>query len=175
MQAVLPGMRARRQGCIVNISSSVAQVAGAACGVYGSSKFALEGLTEAFAAEVQEFGIDVLLVEPDVFRTNSLNDGVRQAPAAPLPEDYKDAAVGKLLDFMPTLAGAQPGDPRKAVARIFEVVTGEGHAGHLKGKVQRLLLGMSAVAAAEAKQKSVVSDAAEARKLEEQESTAFPS
>ncbi|KAJ3480446.1 hypothetical protein NLG97_g8073 [Lecanicillium saksenae] len=94
-QAVLPGMRARRRGCIVNMSSSVGQDAAATCSVYGGSKFALEGMTEALRAEVREFGVDVVLVEPGMFRTNLFH--ARQAPRAALPDDYGDGVVGRTM------------------------------------------------------------------------------
>ncbi|OAA68816.1 NAD(P)-binding domain protein [Cordyceps fumosorosea ARSEF 2679] len=174
-QAVLPGMRARRRGCVVNVSSAAGQDAGAARGLYGGSKFALEGLTEALRAEVAEFGVAVLLVEPGLFRTNFFR--ALRTPAAPLPEAYRDgSAVSGALDAFAALAdGTGGGDPSKAADRIYEVVAGEGLAGHLRGKVLRLPLGMDAVERVEAKQRSVLAEVAEARKLEEQQSTALAS
>lgn len=174
-QGVLPGMRARRRGVVVNMSSGAGQDAGATRGLYGGSKFALEGLSEALHAEVAEFGIAVLIVEPGMYRTNFFH--ALQTPAAALPDAYAaeaGSAVGKTMGMFEKLTGTQRGDPAKAVDRIYEVVTGEGLAGHLRGKVLRLPLGMDAIERIEAKQKRVLGEVAEAKKLEEQESTAFP-
>lgn len=173
IQAVLPGMRARRRGCVANMSSGAGQDSGATRGLYGASKFALEGMSESVHAEAAEFGVSVLIVEPGMFRTNFFH--ALQTPAAPLPAEYEDAVVGKTMGMFATLTGTQRGDPEKAVNRIFEVVTGEGLAGGLKGKVLRLPLGTDAIDRVEAKCKRVLGEVEEARKLEEQESTAFPS
>ncbi|XWW95379.1 hypothetical protein V2A60_003337 [Cordyceps javanica] len=187
-QGVLPGMRARRRGCIVNMSSGAGQDAGATRGLYGASKFALEGLSEALSAEVAEFGVTVLLVEPGMFRTNFFH--ALQTPRAPLPEAYRGGAgagagattaVGRTMDMFDRLTGTQRGDPQKAADRIYEVVAGEerlsagaGAGGPLLGRVLRLPLGMDAIDRVEAKQRRVLAEVAEARRLEEHESTAFP-
>ena len=68
-QAVLPGMRERRRGRIVNISSAAGKVALPLFGAYSGSKFALEGMTDALRLEVYPFGIDVVLIEPGYIRT----------------------------------------------------------------------------------------------------------
>lgn len=173
-QGVLPGMRARGGGFIVNMSSGAGQDAGATRGLYGASKFALEGFSEALSAEVAEFGIAVLVVEPGMFRTNFFH--ALQTPDAPLPAAYgPGSAVGRTMGMFEALTGTQRGDPQRAVDRIYEVVTGKGLAGRLRGEVLRLPLGMDAVERIEAKQKRVLGEVAEAKKLEEQQSTAFPS
>ncbi|KAJ4164901.1 hypothetical protein LMH87_006554 [Akanthomyces muscarius] len=172
-QGVLPGMRARGGGFIVNMSSGAGQDAGATRGLYGASKFALEGFSEALSAEVAEFGIAVLVVEPGMFRTNFFH--ALQTPDAPLPAAYgPGSAVGMTMGMFEALTGTQRGDPQRAVDRIYEVVTGTGLAGRLRGEVLRLPLGMDAVERIEAKQKRVLGEVAEAKKLEEQQSTAFP-
>lgn len=170
-------MRARGDGggFIVNMSSGAGQDAGATRGLYGASKFALEGFSEALAAEVAEFGIAVLIVEPGMFRTNFFH--ALQTPKAPLPAAYASgsSAVGRTMGMFEALTGTQRGDPQRAADRIYEVVTGEGLAGRLRGKVLRLPLGMDAVERIEAKQRRVLDEVAEAKRLEEQQSTAFAS
>lgn len=173
IQAILPGMRSRRHGFIVNMSSGAGQDSGATRGLYGASKFALEGFSESLHAEVAEFGIRVLIVEPGMFRTNFFH--ALQTPAVPPAEAYQgyESAVGKTMGMFAKLTGTQRGDPQKAVCRIFEVVTGQGFAGNLHGKVLRLPLGLDAIDRIEAKSRRVLDEVAEARKLEEHQTTAF--
>ena len=90
-----------------------------------------------------------------------------------MPEGYKGSIVEKTLDLFPGIIGKQPGDPDKAVHRLFEVITGEGSGGKLRGKVLRLLLGMDAVDRIDKKARTVLADVAEARRLEGEASTAF--
>ncbi len=86
-QAVLPEMRARRRGRIVNISSAAGKVALPLFGPYSGSKFALEGMTDALRLEVYPFGIDVVLIEPGYIRTGF------QSVSAELSSPY--AAAGR--------------------------------------------------------------------------------
>jgi len=74
-RAVLPFMRKANSGHIFNISSVFGLIAGAGWGIYCATKFAVEGLSEALAQEVQPFGIQVTIIEPGYFRTNFLNAG----------------------------------------------------------------------------------------------------
>jgi NAD(P)-dependent dehydrogenase (short-subunit alcohol dehydrogenase family) len=69
IQAVLPGMRERRKGCIVNVTSVAGRLAGGAQGAYSASKWALEALSESLACEVKAFGVRVAIVEPGVVST----------------------------------------------------------------------------------------------------------
>ncbi|KAI9172630.1 Oxidoreductase claN [Paramyrothecium foliicola] len=143
IQAILPGMRKRRAGTIVNVSS-VAGIDGApSSGMYAASKHSLEGLSDGLAKEVAEFGISVLLIEPGAFRTNFLHGNATNERG--VTEDWKDTVAHKALQRYDTVKGKQAGDPNKAVEYIFEVVTGEGKAGALKGKISRLILGPDAV------------------------------
>jgi NAD(P)-dependent dehydrogenase (short-subunit alcohol dehydrogenase family) len=69
IQAVLPGMRERGRGCIVNVTSVAGRLAGGAQGAYSASKWALEALSESLACEVKAFGVRVAIVEPGVVST----------------------------------------------------------------------------------------------------------
>jgi NAD(P)-dependent dehydrogenase (short-subunit alcohol dehydrogenase family) len=135
-------MRSRRSGTIINISSVAGLDAGLACGLYASSKFALEGYTEALSKEVKDFGIDVLLVEPGAFRTNFLN--AMTISENGIGEVYEQGPVGQAIERFRSASGKQAGDPEKLVDRIVEYVTGKGDAGALNGKVLRLVLGKDA-------------------------------
>lgn len=136
-------MRSRRSGTIVNVSSVAGQDSMASCGLYAASKFSLEGYTEGLAKEVAPFGISVLIVEPGAFRTNFLTAS-EQGGGGRLPDAYKGGPVDEVLQKFAGADGKQAGDPEKAVDRIIEIVTGEGQAGSLKGKVLRLVLGKDA-------------------------------
>lgn len=170
-QAALPGMRKRRSGTVVNVSSVGGQDSQASCGIYASSKFALEGISEALSREVAEFGISVLIVEPGAYRTNFLH--AAHQPERGLTQDYNGTAVETVFNKFAETTGKQPGDPDKAAERIFQVVAGEGAAGRLKGKVLRLPLGMDAVERIERKTQKLMEDLAEAKRLEEESSTAL--
>ncbi|KAF4120747.1 Short-chain dehydrogenase [Geosmithia morbida] len=143
-QGVLPGMRARRTGTIVNLSSVAGQDGSPACGLYSASKFGLEGYSESLSREVGEFGISVLIVEPGAFRTNFL--AAMQVTGRGVGGSFRGggSVVAQALDMYRAANGKQVGDPEKAVARIVDVVTGRGDAGELKGKVLRLVLGRDA-------------------------------
>ncbi|CAM1509533.1 Fc.00g032720.m01.CDS01 [Cosmosporella sp. VM-42] len=156
MQAALPGMRARRSGTIVNFSSVAGQDAQPTCGLYAASKFGLEALSEVLQKEVKDFGISVLIVEPGAFRTNFLNARTVSESATVGP--YQGTVVEEVIDKFDAASGKQPGDPQKAVDIIFEVVAGEGRAGHLRGKSLRLPLGRDAFARIQKKVDSVQKD-----------------
>ncbi|KAI1477846.1 NAD(P)-binding protein [Daldinia eschscholtzii] len=165
IQAVLPGMRARKSGTIVNISSIAGQDGLPTCSVYAGSKFALEGLSESLAREVAEWNINVLIVEPGQFRTNFLRGSVTNEKG--LPEHEKDTPVGKTMKHFHKLEGSQRGDPDKLADRVFEVVMGEGEAGALKGKILRLPLGKDCLARLDAKIEKLKSDVEASRAIAE--------
>lgn len=148
MQAALPGMRARRSGTIVNLSSVAGQDAQPSSGLYASSKFCLEALSESLYKEVKEFDVNVLLVEPGGFRTNFLK-GMMEGEKG-VPEEYQGTVVAAVVDKFKTSHGKQAGDPQKAVDAMFEVVVGEGRGKDLKG-VFRLALGKDCVERVEKK------------------------
>jgi NAD(P)-dependent dehydrogenase (short-subunit alcohol dehydrogenase family) len=100
IQAVLPGMRARGGGSIVNVTSLAGRVAPPLDGFYSASKFAVEGLSEALHYEVAHFGIRIRLVEPGVFETafrgNIARYGMEHAPYDELDRQW-EAARGRLI------------------------------------------------------------------------------
>jgi NAD(P)-dependent dehydrogenase (short-subunit alcohol dehydrogenase family) len=133
-KAVLPGMRARRAGHIVNVSSLGGLVAFGATGYYHATKFAVEGLSESLAAEVAPLGIGVTIVEPAAFRTNWSGPSMRQS--ATVIDDYTETAGVRRAATLATY-GHQPGDPAKAAKAVIDAV----------GSAQpplRLLLGRAA-------------------------------
>lgn len=155
-QAVLPGMRARRSGTIVNISSIAGQDAVPTCSLYSGSKFSLEGFTEALSKEVKDFGISVLIVELGAFRTNFLAAlGVSEKG---IGEAYKGTIVDEVLQRFQAADGKQAGDPEKAAQSIIDVVAGTGEAGHLKGQILRLVLGKDAYARIKTKTEKLYKD-----------------
>ncbi|KAF3763384.1 NAD(P)-binding protein [Cryphonectria parasitica EP155] len=163
IQGVLPGMRSRKTGTIVNISSSAGQDALVTGGIYSASKFALEAISESLAREEVEFGISVLIVEPGPFRTNFL--GAFVANEKGIGQDTPSGLLSKAMAGWKAADGKQPGDPEKGSEVIFQVVSGEGEAGALKGKILRLPLGKSCVARIEEKLKSVRSDVEASREV----------
>ncbi|MEU6443819.1 oxidoreductase [Streptomyces sp. NPDC047046] len=115
-RAVLPHMRRRAAGSIVQLTSMGGRFAFAGVGAYCATKFALEGLSEALAAEVAPHGIRVLIVEPGAFRTGFAGTGTLQQ-STPL-NAYEDT-VGPVRSSLPGGAGQEPGDPAKAAAAIL--------------------------------------------------------
>jgi NAD(P)-dependent dehydrogenase (short-subunit alcohol dehydrogenase family) len=113
-RAVLPHMRSRQSGAIVQISSMGGQMSFAGFGAYSATKFALEGMSEALADEVRPLGIKVLIVEPGAFRTGLFGHHSASTPIA----DYA-GTVGQTRHMIEAGAGNQPGDPAKAAAAIL--------------------------------------------------------
>jgi NAD(P)-dependent dehydrogenase (short-subunit alcohol dehydrogenase family) len=118
IRAVLPGMRARRHGYIVNIASVGGIVGFAGSGYYAATKFAVEGLSESLAQEVEPLGIRVLIVEPGPFRTN-FGRSVKQSPN--VIADYEKSA-GKHRQETIERSGKQPGDPARAAEAIIKAL-----------------------------------------------------
>jgi len=120
-RAVLPGMRAERSGHVVNIGSmgGFAQVPG--WGVYGATKFAVEGLSEAMRAELSPVGITVTVIEPGSFRTDFL-DGTSLHATIQEIADYAPT-VGKVREGAAANNHGQINDPVKGAAAIYAAVT----------------------------------------------------
>ncbi len=116
-RAVLPQMRRQRSGHILNMSSIGGFAASAGWGVYGSTKFAVEGITEALALELKPLGIHATIVEPGFFRTDFLD--ARSLSVSPSTiEDYKET-VGAMRSFAAGANHAQPGDPAKLAEALM--------------------------------------------------------
>jgi NAD(P)-dependent dehydrogenase (short-subunit alcohol dehydrogenase family) len=122
IKAVLPGMRARRSGAIVNISSIGARIAPAGSGYYTASKAALEGLTASLRKEVAPLGITAMAVEPGAFRTDFAGRSLQQSATA--IADYADTA-GRRRKENDTTHGTQQGDPAKAAQAIITALESE--------------------------------------------------
>ncbi len=117
VRAVLPGMRERGSGWIVNMSSLAGLVGVPGFGCYSAAKFALEGVSEALRAEVEPFGVRVLVVEPGSFRTRAYA-GFRQEPV----REAVDAYLGLVEEVRATFTeqdGKQPGDPERGVRAVL--------------------------------------------------------
>ncbi|MGO9496553.1 MAG: oxidoreductase [Solirubrobacteraceae bacterium] len=148
MQAVLPHMRARRAGVIVQISSMGGQLAPPGFGAYCSAKFALEAMSESLAAEVGPLGIRVLIVEPGAFRTEFGADRMHRSRT--IIDDYADTA-GPTRTAVDQMDGSQPGDPDLAAAAILGVIDADD-------PPLRLALGDDAVDAIRAKHDQLRAD-----------------
>ena len=118
-RAVLPGMRARHSGCIVNISSIGGLASFPATGYYHATKYAVEGLSESLAQEVAPLGIKVVIVEPGPFRTNWAGPSIKQSGTR--IEDYQ-ATAGARRAQTEARSGKQPGDPVRGAEAIIAAV-----------------------------------------------------
>lgn len=135
IQAVLPGMRERRGGAIVNISSIGAVRTGAASGYYAATKAALELMSEGLAAELRPLGIRTMIVEPGAFRTHFYDSSLKGADMT--IGDYAETAW-KRSPQNAVNQGNQPGDPAKAGDVLIDVLESAN-------PPLRLLLGSDAV------------------------------
>jgi len=155
-RAVLPHMRAQRSGRVINISSIGGYQAYMGWGVYGSTKFAVEGISEALHQELAPLGIHATVVEPGFFRTDFLDEQSLIKTALVLP-DY-DETVGKMRTFAEAANHAQPGDPLKFAEAMLALV-------NAPNPPQRLALGSDTVARIEAKNRLVAQELAEWNEL----------
>ena len=121
-QAVLPILRKQRSGHILQISSMSGLRANSGTGLYNASKFALEGMSEALALELQPLNIRLTLVEPGPFRTDWA--GSSSVSAKNKIEDY-ELSSGARLRLLQSTSGKQPGDPAKAAKAILMAVNSE--------------------------------------------------
>lgn len=120
-RAALPQLRQQRAGAVVNMSSLGGQLSMPGFGAYSATKFALEGLSEALAAEMKPFGVKVLIVEPGQFRTNLAGSGMLHLPDG---GQYAET-VGPVREFAHAMHNTQMGDPMKAAAAIDRALRAE--------------------------------------------------
>jgi NAD(P)-dependent dehydrogenase (short-subunit alcohol dehydrogenase family) len=119
IKAALPGMRARRSGAIVNISSIGAQRSPEGSGYYAATKAALEAMTSSLRKEVEPLGLKAISVEPGGFRTDFAGRSLAQSATA--IDDYA-ATAGKRRKENSAVHGTQRGDPARAAEAIIEAV-----------------------------------------------------
>ncbi|MFD5081940.1 oxidoreductase [Kitasatospora sp. NPDC058201] len=142
LRATLPTLRAQRSGHVLNISSVAGFATAPATGLYGASKFALEGISEALHGELAPLGVRVTIIEPGGFRTDFLGSASLRIEPATIA-DYSTAA-GPVREALVHNDGRQPGDPAKAARAVVDVTeTAE--------PPLRLQLGADAVERVEAK------------------------
>jgi NAD(P)-dependent dehydrogenase (short-subunit alcohol dehydrogenase family) len=141
IKAVLPQMRERRSGRIINISSMAGLVANPPNAYYSATKFAMESLTEALSKEVASLGITVTAVEPGAFRTDWAARSMKESDA---PIDDYAADVGARKELIKAFANDLPGDPRKVADAVVMLTT-------LEQPPLRLLLGHDVLKAAREK------------------------
>ncbi|MBW6425891.1 SDR family NAD(P)-dependent oxidoreductase [Rhizobium sp. XQZ8] len=110
-RAVLPGMRARRKGHILNITSMAGFMGLPSSGYYSASKHAVEGFSDALSLEVAPLGIRVTCVEPGPFRTDWAGRSLKQTPST--IADYTETAAARMASTA-GVSGKQPGDPVRA-------------------------------------------------------------
>ena len=155
-RAVLPHMRRQRSGHVINISSLGGYQAYMGWGVYGSTKFAVEGISEAMHQELAPLGIKVTVVEPGFFRTDFLDDQSLVKTALEL-SDYA-ATVGVMRHYAEAANHAQPGNPAKLAEALLALA-------NAANPPLRLALGSDAVARIEAKNSAVEQELAQWRDL----------
>ncbi len=146
IRAALPGMRERKRGWIVNVTSIGGLVGNPGSGYYAASKFAVEGLSEALAKEVEPHGIGVMAVEPGPSRTPWAR-AVQQSQEHPAYAETSGARRRLIIE----LDGKQPGDPARAVDLVLTALESEK-------PPQRLVLGQMAIAATKAKLAQMLDD-----------------
>jgi NAD(P)-dependent dehydrogenase (short-subunit alcohol dehydrogenase family) len=142
-RAVLPHMRRQRSGHVINFSAVAGLRGYLGWGLYGSTKFAVEGITETMAQELAPLGIHASVVEPGFFRTNFL-DRSSLSRASRVIDDYAET-VGKMREFATQVNHKQPGDPVKLAKAIVRLAASPNPPMHLP-------LGNDTLAAYRAKQ-----------------------
>lgn len=123
-RAVLPGMRAAKDGLIINIGSILGRVTFPFFGIYGASKFALEALTDSYRYELSQLGVDVVLVQPGAYPTN-IYSAIQQPADAARGEAYGEigAIPGKMFEtFMSMFQSENAPDPHDVAAAIVSLI-----------------------------------------------------
>ncbi len=127
-RAVLPGMRSRRAGHVINITSVAGFIGFPGSGYYSASKHAVEGFSDSLAVELKPLGIQVTCVEPGPFRTDWAGRSLKQTHTR-IP-DYEET-VGARLKMTSGYSGKQAGDPVRAARAMMRLVEEETPPRHL--------------------------------------------
>lgn len=117
-RAFIPQMREQKSGHILNLSSVAGMVSAPGAGIYGATKFAVEGISEALQGELAPFGVKVTLIEPGGFRTDFASRSLVSAPYHPA----YDESLAQIRHYYETIGGQQPGDPKLAVKVMIDLV-----------------------------------------------------
>ncbi|MFK0163812.1 oxidoreductase [Rhizobium sp. NPDC090279] len=163
-RAILPHMRRQRSGHVINMSSVGGYQSFAGWGVYCSTKFAVEGLSEAMAAELQPLGIKVTVVEPGFFRTDFLDESSLAVSPGSIA-DYRGTPAGAMRDFAAGHNHAQPGNPARLAKSMITLA-------HSANPPLRMPFGSDTVSAIESKNAYVAKELVDWRELAV--STDFP-
>jgi NAD(P)-dependent dehydrogenase (short-subunit alcohol dehydrogenase family) len=163
-RAVLPHMRRQRSGHVINISSIGGYVGYPGWGVYCSTKFAVEALSESLSAELKPLGVKVTVVEPGFFRTDFLDESSLSVSPSAI-SDYNDTPAGAMRNFAGDHNHAQPGDPARLAKAMITLANAEN-------PPLRMPFGSDTVGAIEVKNESVAKELAAWRDLAV--STDFP-
>ncbi|GAA0317687.1 oxidoreductase [Kineococcus aurantiacus] len=148
LKAALPGMRARRSGAVLNVSSIGAHVCPPGSGYYAAAKAALEAMSRSLRQELAPLGISVTIVAPGGFRTDFAGRSLTQSPE-PIA-DYADTAGQRRIEN-DTVHGTQPGDPAKAAEAMIALAEAEN-------PPSSIFLGSDALASIEAVLKERVAE-----------------
>ncbi len=127
-RAVLPGMRAQHSGHVINITSVAGFIGFMGSGYYAASKHAVEGFSDALAAETAPLGIKVTCVEPGPFRTDWAGRSLKQTPTR--LADYAET-VGARLKATSEYSGTQAGDPVRAAEAMIRITESANPPRHL--------------------------------------------
>ncbi len=155
-RAVLPHMRAQRAGHVINLSSVGGYQSGAGFGVYCSTKFAVEGLSEALAAELEPVGVKVTVVEPGYFRTDFLD--ARSLSVSPTRIADYEATAGATRKRAVEVSHNQPGDPARLAKAMVTLA-------NLAKPPLRMPFGSDTVKVIETKNAAVAAELAQYRAL----------
>jgi NAD(P)-dependent dehydrogenase (short-subunit alcohol dehydrogenase family) len=144
-RSVLPIMRRQGAGRIIMVSSVAGASAAPGMGYYAASKHAVEGFAESLSKEVAGLGIAVTMVQPGLFRTDTLGSSMQAVP----PSAAYEASVGALMGALSGLSGAQPGDPRRLGDALLTLVEADapplrvpidpGASGSVRGRLEQQL------------------------------------
>ena len=130
LRATLPALRKQKSGHIINVSSLFAFDPLAGWSLYGSTKNAVEGISQGLAKELSPFGIKVTVIEPGLFRTEFTGKG-SFAIAQNSISDYEDTIVGRMRKSTATFHGTQPGDPVKLASVVVKLAHSDNPPLHL--------------------------------------------